>query len=161
MGSSLLFSRQQSLEGNREHPSYRTPAPWGPTLGRWETHGDLEEALGIYLVALGKALALEILFFLPFFPWDCWGRYQRRQVGKKEKGSRRQAEELIRTIRLHQTQRSRLPSRCTPQQCDATGWWPRRQFTTSRLLLPLLLNPAQLKALWEREREGLRRQVSL
>ena len=96
MGSSLLFSQQQSLDGNREHPSYRTSAaPWGLTLGRWEIHGDLEEALGIYLWLLqGRLWPLEILFFLPFLPLGTVGvgikegRWERK---KKEVGGRQKS----------------------------------------------------------------------
>lgn len=36
---------------------------------------------------------------------------------------------------LHRTP-SRLPSRCTPQRCGATGWWPRR-FQSAHASLPV------------------------
>lgn len=36
---------------------------------------------------------------------------------------------------LHRTP-SRLPSRCTPQRCGVTGWWPRR-FQSAHASLPV------------------------
>lgn len=87
-------------------------------------------------------------FFPPFSsPWGCWGRYQRRQVGKKEKGSRQQAEELIRPfvfIKLRGVvfRVAVLHSNATRQDGGHVV-----AHNIPLLLLPLLLNPAQLKAL--------------
>lgn len=73
----------------------------GLTSGRREIHADLEEALG-YIFGCFREGSGPLRFFFSslFSPWDCRGRHQRRQVGRKEKGSGQQAEELIRPLVL-------------------------------------------------------------
>lgn len=70
-------------------------------MGRREIHVDLEEALGYIFGCFREGFGPLKFFFSSPFPClqNCWGRHQRRQVGRKEKGGQK-AEELIRPVVL-------------------------------------------------------------
>lgn len=88
-------------------------------------------------------------FFFPslFFPLGLLG-WASKKAGRKERKRKQAAGRRVNpTIRLHQTQRSRLPNRCTPQQCDATGWWPRRCPQHPASLVPAAPQPCAAESL--------------
>lgn len=79
---------QQSLEGKRERliSAADPQGPHGARLRELEAHADLEEALGFIFGCFREGFGPLKFFFSSLFPpWDCWGRHQRRQIGRKEK----------------------------------------------------------------------------
>lgn len=69
-----------------------------------------------------------------------------RQVGGLERGMWA-AGGVNPTSRLHQIQKNHLPSRCTPQRSDGTGWWPHHCPPHRASLVPAALQPFAAESL--------------
>lgn len=109
--------------------------------------------MDIYLWLLQGRLWPLKFFFFSFLPRDYWGRHQKE--GRKErKGGGRQAEKVNPTSRPHQIQRSHLPSHCTQQQYDVTGWWPHRCPQHHAFLAPAALQPCAAESLVTEREKG-------
>lgn len=95
---------------------------------------------------------LAVLCPLLSSPHETVSLYGGRQVGGLERGMWA-AGGVNPTSRLHQIQKNHLPSRCTQQRSDGTGWWPHHCPPHHASLAPVALQPFAAESL-EGEEQG-------
>lgn len=151
-GFFLPSNMQRSLAGTRGHLScWSSGAPRGLTAGTGNPCPPGGSTWTHLWLLQRRLWPLEMP--PPRAPRGCDGcRSASEAAGRKEDKGGTQQQRVNRTSRLHRTQRSHLPSRCTQQQCAVTRWWPRHCPRRPASLAPAAPQPCAAGSLvgWRR-----------